>query len=166
MTTNTRQTDNNHPRWYLIWKDKIQIQIWTCIDHDDQLETAHPLEMTSPGTRTQTHKKEQHTWKTKHLTQSTDRYRTTRQTPPQDKPQPCISRRRWRHIPDQVCIHMTHRTNTSTYFTPFHCNHLHHWHWQKIYKTDIGTNLDTWQQASIHIFLTSLLWLYKASLPE
>ena len=25
--------------------------------------------MTSPGTRTQTHTKEQHTWKTKHLTQ-------------------------------------------------------------------------------------------------
>ena len=44
---------------------------------------------------------------------SMDQHRTMRWTPPQDEPQPCIHRRRQRHIPDQVRIHMTHRTNTS-----------------------------------------------------
>ena len=89
---------------------------------------------------------------------STDQHRVTRHIPSQDEPWPCIPRRGQRHIPGQVCIHMTHRTNTSMHFTLFHPNCLHHWHWQRIYKMDIGTDMDTWQQASIHIFSTSLYY--------
>ena len=50
---------------------------------------------------------------------------------------------------NQTHIYMTHKTNTPKPFTTFHCNHSHE---QKIYQTDAGTNWDTWQQASVHIF--------------
>ena len=43
---------------------------------------------------------------------------------------------------NQMCIHTTHKTNTSKPFTTSHRNHSHK---QKIHQKDTGTNQDTWQ---------------------
>ena len=75
--TNTRQTDNEHPRWYLIWKDKIRHRP----NHNDQSETMCPLEMTSPGTRTWTHRKNSTHGRPSTSPRSTDQHRAMRRTP-------------------------------------------------------------------------------------
>ena len=129
---NTRQTDNNHTRWHLIWKDKIRHRSkHTSIMMTNQRLCAH---------RRWHHQAPEHEHTQKNSThgrpstsyRSTDQHRTTRWTPrwtttlhTQKEMKACP--KNWMHI------HMTHRTDTSKHFTLFHCNHSHHWHGQKIY---------------------------------
>ena len=143
-TTNTRQTDHEHPRRHLIWKDKIRHRS----DHNDWSETMRPLEMTSPGNWNMNTQKERYAWKTEHLTQKHGPTQN-RETNPKTNHDPAHPEGGKDTSQNQTCIHMTHKTNTSRHFTLFHHNHSHQ---QKIYQTDTGTNWDTWQQASIHIF--------------
>ena len=66
--TNTRQTDNDHPRRYLIWKDKIRYRPkHASITMTDQRPRAHRRwHHQAPEHE---HTKEQHARKTEHLTQ-------------------------------------------------------------------------------------------------
>ena len=149
---------NKHPKWYLI-KDmnpNTHWCQWLIRDHSPTRDDVSRCQNMTAQRKNDPHERQS----TSH--RSTDRYRAMRHVPSsQDEPWPCTSRSKWRHPPGRVCIHMTHRTNTFSIFTLFHPNHLPHWCWQGICKTDTGTELDTWQQASI---FTSLLWLYKALL--
>ena len=119
---NTRQTDNNHPRQYLIWKDKIRHRSkHTLITMTDQ----------RPHTHWRWHHQAPEHEHTKRTVRMEDwaphteaQTNTEQQDEPQDKLWPCIPRKRQRHVPNQMCIHMTHRTSTSMHFTSFHCNYF------------------------------------------
>ena len=127
---NTRQTDNDHTRWYLIWKDKIRHRSkHTPIMMTNQRPCAHwRWHHRAPEHE---HTKEQCTQKTEHLIQKHGPTWNNEMNPKMNhdaypEGDKGMSQNR-------MHIHMTHRTNTSKHFTPFHCNNLHHWPWQKIY---------------------------------
>ena len=75
-TADTRQTDHEHQRWHLIWRDKIRYRS----NHNDWSRTTHPPEMTSPDARTQTHRENDTHRKPSIPCKSTDQHGTEKWT--------------------------------------------------------------------------------------
>ena len=121
-TMNTRQTDNDHPRRYLIWKDKIRYRPkHASIMMTDQRPRAHwRWHHRAPDK----HTKEQHAWKTEHLTQehgptqnnetnSTTRRTTTLHTQKETKAYPRPSTHT--HDTQDKYLHIFHTVSSQSF---------------------------------------------------